>query len=314
MTKILITGVKGYIGSHLAKILTDLGYVVFGIDRNGSKSNFPLPLGFNFALCDITNKSQMTKLFDEFDFDVVINCAGLKSVSESYLKEQEYFNVNYRGVKILADLASRNKVKLFIQASTAAVYGELEKDFLNEDTSTLNPSSPYGISKLESEKSLRDMKDSGSLNSVSLRYFNVVGSLSSEYCDINGENLFPKIRKQLISNSRPQIYGRSYPTLDGTCERDYIHILDVVNCNIEVLKSFDIKSFPSVVNVGCGIPRSVLEVVNMFQAKLKTNLEVVYSPPRIGDISRAVASTELASEFFDTDSFRNFENMVESSI
>jgi UDP-glucose 4-epimerase len=313
MKRILITGVAGYIGSHIEALLETKGHSVVGIDNLSNGLPSRIPSNVIFRKVDILDFDKTAILFQDIEFDVVINCAGLKSVSDSFQRPSNYFETNSYAVSNLSETAGKNGVKLFIQASTAAVYGESSSRTLSESAG-LNPHSPYGKSKLEAEQRLSLLNDLGIMKTISLRYFNVVGSLKRELMDENGTNLFPILKNRIQNGLRPLIYGDKYATQDGTCERDYIHVNDVAQANLALIGLEDYSNVPSVLNLGSGQARSVLEVVDMFKHKLNSELEPEFLEPRIGDVPRVIADMSISSSLLKLSNPSNFEKMVESSI
>lgn len=190
---------------------------------------------FRSYVGNICDKAKITEILSGNVISGIINLAALKSVSESIEKPDLYEEVNYTGVKNLISVAESVGVKFFIQSSTAAVYGSSEDGYVNELSPT-TPLSPYGDSKLRAENALKQAEGRGSLRTTSLRYFNVIGSMRPDLKDTSTENIVPKVLSALAKGERPSIFGENYPTPDGTCVRDYVHVADIAHAHVLALQ------------------------------------------------------------------------------
>ncbi len=289
----LITGGAGYIGSHVVDLFIASGESVVVIDnlRTGNINNLEKKVPFFQG--DITNKSDLEKLFSAYEIKGIINLAGLKSVSESLLNPDEYLRVNSMGVNLLLDMAKKYGIKIFIQSSTAAVYGNIDSGVANEQAS-LRPISVYGESKHKAEISLVNQINDGSIRGTSLRYFNVVGAKNSHLRDSSTENLFPIVANSIKNKLSVNVFGTDYPTRDGSCIRDFVHVLDLAKAHLLAARQIEKREIPIAINIGTGNGFSVLEVIDAFQKFQMCNVEVLKLPRRLGDPATLTADVSLA--------------------
>ncbi len=301
--KILVTGGLGYIGSNLTLELLNRGYKVFVLDNlsnssiNTKKKIIKLSKkNFFFKNADCKNKNDLRQIFKRFKPNVVIHLAGLKSVSESMSKPEVYYKENFLSASTILQLMLEYKVKKMIFSSSATVYGEPKYLPLDEKHET-NPNNPYGWSKLMIEDYLKNFcflnKD---FSIVSLRYFNPVGSDKSGILRDNPKfpnNLFPRVLNFCSGKIKYlPIYGNNYPTKDGTAIRDYIHILDLVDAHIQMIKFLKINKKYEVFNVGTSRGYTVIEIINNFMNKNKIKIKTKIMKKRKGDVAKMYASVK----------------------
>ncbi len=291
--KILVTGGAGYIGSHTVKLLQQQGFspVVFDslVTGHSSAVNCQLIVG------DLGDKQLLRKVFSENEISAVIHFAGSLLVEESVLFPGKYFENNVTKALNLFDVMLEHNVRKIVDSSSAAVYGEPVYVPIDEDHPK-RPVNPYGESKLMVEKILKWYCSSLGLSSVSLRYFNAAGgSLDGS----NGEDhpvethLIPKILRVAGKQEEVlKIYGNDYPTPDGTCIRDYIHVEDLAEAHILALKKLDSDPGAFYYNVGTGVGRSVAELVNAVMEVTGKMIPIEYIPRRPGDPASLVADPD----------------------
>ena len=275
MKNILITGGLGYIGSHISVLLLNLNYNIIVIDNLSNTTynvydNICKITNKHFTLYtyDITDKLLLQTVFEKHCIDSIIHLAGLKSVNDSITDSLNYYNNNLVGTINLLLLMKTYNVNNIIFSSSATVYkpGNI---VLTEESLT-DPINPYGHTKLMIEQIMKD----SNLNCTVLRYFNPIGNHPSGIIgNFNGNNLVPKIYEAIRCNKPLQIFGNDYNTPDGTCLRDYIHVMDLSDAHIYVLNC---KGY-NVYNVGTGIGTSVLELVT------KLNIPYIFTNRRDGD-------------------------------
>jgi len=306
MSRVLVTGANGYIGKHILSRLKQSTHDAYGIDYNTQDDN-------SITLLDIRDSEALKYFVKKFSIEVVVNCAGLKSVAESFTRKEDYFAVNTNAIGKLVEIAEETTLRYIIQASSAAVYGEQSEEFLHEEMS-LKPISPYGESKMKAEEILLDALKRGIIRSTSFRYFNVVGSASKSMQDQGKSNLFPIIKECITEKKIFEVFGSSYPTKDGTCERDFIHVADVADANLAIIDGLAETNYPPILNLGSGKSYSVLDVFNEFKEILNLQAEIDFKAPRLGDSATVIADMELARPYFNSLSFRSFREMVSSSI
>jgi UDP-glucose 4-epimerase len=217
------------------------------------------------------------------------------------------------GTKNLLDLAISGNVSSFIQASTAAVYSP-QLNGIGHEFSDTQPVSPYGKTKLAAEDLVTAATQANLISGMSLRYFNVLGSSTPSLRDESRDNIVPMVLDRLLNNLEPLIFGDDYPTVDGTCVRDYIHVLELVNAHVLAAKKLNIESLPTVLNVGTGKGTTVRQVINEILLQKKSRIHPKILERRLGDPPTLIASTELAERALDFKAEIGLEKMIESAI
>ena len=305
--KILVTGGTGYIGSHVAVELLTKGHEVVIIDNlvnskasvldNIEKLTNKKP---TFYQENLVNFGTIEKIFKDHPFDLVIHFAGLKSVSESVEKPLMYYQQNLTGTINLLRCMQEFGVKKIIFSSSATVYGSENEGECKETMPTgQGITNPYGKTKYMIEEILKDVAASDSeFSAVALRYFNPVGNHSSGLLgeDPNGipNNLMPYIMKVASGELEElSIYGNDYNTPDGTCRRDFIHVVDLANGHLAAMKALETPGFKTY-NLGTGTPTSVLEIVEVFEKISGHPLPHKFAPRRPGDLAEIWANPSKA--------------------
>lgn len=311
---ILVTGGAGYIGSHVVKLLNSLNQDLVVVDNlyNG----FQASIGENnFVEGDISDEKLIKNVCSDFGVDRVIHFAALKSVGESMMQPDRYYDWNVNGtVKLTRALIETGVTKL-VFSSSASVYGAPAEMPMTESTPR-NPESVYAATKAVIEEYLSFCKPMG-LESVCLRYFNAAGA--SMDCSIGEDwstthNLIPRMmRAMLTGNETLKLFGTDYPTQDGTCVRDYIHVEDLARAHVMALNFLDKDKGSLTVNVGTGHGHSVREVIEM--AEKVSGLTVPYEVVgrRLGDPPAIYADPSFARESLNWKSELNLEEIVRSS-
>lgn len=294
---ILVTGGAGYIGSHTVIELQNAGYDVVVMDNLSNSSEVALervqeitgkPLTFYKA--DILDREATEEIFSKEKIEAVIHFAGLKAVGESVQKPWEYYNNNITGTLILLDVMRKHNVKNIIFSSSATVYGEPEKVPVTEETPKGSCTNPYGWTKSMLEQILTDIqKADPSLNVILLRYFNPIGAHKSGKIGENPNgipnNLMPYITQVAVGKlPKLGVFGNDYPTPDGTCIRDYIHVLDLATGHVKALERLKKNAGLDIYNLGTGIGYSVLDVIHNFEAATGITIPFEFKPRRAGDI------------------------------
>ncbi|MFU2423961.1 MAG: UDP-glucose 4-epimerase GalE [Bacteroides sp.] len=294
---ILVTGGAGYIGSHTVIELQNAGYDVVVMDNLSNSSEVALervqeitgkPLTFYKA--DILDREATEEIFSKEKIEAVIHFAGLKAVGESVQKPWEYYNNNITGTLILLDVMRKHNVKNIIFSSSATVYGEPEKVPVTEETPKGSCTNPYGWTKSMLEQILTDIqKADPSWNVILLRYFNPIGAHKSGKIGENPNgipnNLMPYITQVAVGKlPKLGVFGNDYPTPDGTCIRDYIHVLDLATGHVKALERLKKNAGLDVYNLGTGIGYSVLDVIHNFEAATGITIPFEFKPRRAGDI------------------------------
>ncbi|MDA9157695.1 UDP-glucose 4-epimerase GalE [Flavobacteriaceae bacterium] len=303
--KILVTGGLGYIGSHVTVLLLQKGYEVISVD-NLDNSSLKVLDGIEsitgnrpfFEAFDVRNEDQMSLLFDKFpEIDGVIHFAAHKAVGESVENPLKYYENNISGlVQILKPVIQKSIP--FIFSSSCTVYGQADQMPIDEEVSLKKAFSPYGNTKQIGEQIIVDCCSAHeAFNAIVLRYFNPIGAHPSskigEFPQGIPQNLIPFLTQTVIGKRKMlKVFGSNYETPDGTCIRDYIHVMDLAQAHIEsldyLMASRNSKSC-EVYNVGTGEGVSVLEVINAFEKVTGEKVPYELSDPRNGDIISAYA-------------------------
>lgn len=310
---ILVTGGAGYIGSHTVLSLIENGHSVVILDNLVNSSVEAIKrvekltgVSIPFFLGDIRDRQVLDRVLSEYKFDCCIHFAGLKAVGESVYKPLEYFDNNVNGTLVLVDEMQKHGVKNIIFSSSATVYGVPKEVPISEDAPKGRCSSPYGETKTMIEDILMDLrtadlknKDPNPWNVVLLRYFNPIGAHKSGLIgeDPSGipNNLMPYITQVAVGKlDHLNIFGNDYNTPDGTCVRDYIHVVDLAEGHVKALKAIEEKRGLSIYNLGTGVGYSVMDVVNAFMSANNITIPYVIAPRRAGDVDSCYSNPEKA--------------------
>jgi len=305
---VLVTGGAGYIGSHTCDKLLEAGYDIVVIDNlSNSKMEAVRRVkeltgkDFAFIKGDIRDSALLDEIFRKYDIESVVHFAGLKAVGESVSVPLRYYHNNVTGSIMLFESMQRNGVKNIVFSSSATVYGMAEKMPLRED-SPLGAVNPYGRTKLMIEDILRDIYVSdNSWNIILLRYFNPVGAHPSGRIgeDPNGipNNLMPYISQVAVGKLKElSVFGNDYPTPDGTCIRDYIHVMDLADGHVKALEK--LREDPGVVvyNLGTGKGSSVMEMIAAFAEATGIKIPYRITGRRPGDAPVSYADPSKAEK------------------
>jgi UDP-glucose 4-epimerase len=295
---LLVTGGAGYIGSHVVAQLGARGERIVVLD-NLSTGHSRAVLHGRLVVGDIGNQRLLRTLFREYQIETVLHFAGRIVVPESVAKPLEYYDCNTSKTCTLLAECKRAGVNQFIFSSTAAVYGDLAGGQASESTVT-EPANPYGRSKLMIEWMLRDLAEASSMRHVILRYFNVAGcdDLGRIGQDTPEATHLIKVACQHAVGLRPdlEIFGTDYPTPDGTCVRDYIHVEDLAAAHLDALDYLRAGNDSLTANCGYGHGYSVREVVAALRRVHGQTLNVRESGRRAGDPASIVANSDLIRE------------------
>ncbi|MBM3656587.1 MAG: UDP-glucose 4-epimerase GalE [Actinobacteria bacterium] len=311
MSKVLVTGGAGYIGSHVASELSKSGYGIRIYDdfSNGLQRRVDGKFG-DVVEGDMLDRA---KLFAALDgIDAVIHLAAKKAVEESVRDPLKYYENNVGGSLNLLGAMAAKGVRRLVYSSSAAVYSPNDKEAVVESDPTF-PLSPYGASKLLAERLISSVGAAEQISNISLRYFNVVGSTEVEFGDNSRDNLIPKVFLALKSGKRPQIYGADYPTPDGTCIRDYIHVRDLARAHIVALKKVESGYVSQIYNVGSGKGYSVKEMMYQISKSLGKDINPEVSRARAGDSPKLIASIKRIEEELGWRPEASLAEMVDSA-
>jgi len=311
---VLIVGGAGYIGSHVNKMLHLAGYETVVLD-NLSRGNREAVVYGRFCEGDLGDAVLLAKLFSSFKFDAVMHFAAFTDIGESVCNPLKYYINNTAAPLVLLETMAKHAVKTFIFSSTAAVYGMPKTEKISEEH-VKQPINPYGLSKLMLETILSNCESAYGIKSSCLRYFNAAGGDPDGeigYFERKESNLIPLILKSLKDpQSFISIYGTDYPTHDGTCIRDYIHVNDLGSAHIKAMEQLFAGGPSTQFNLGTGFGYSVREVIKAAEkvTGLKANIKEIGR--RAGDPPVLVAETFKAQTMLDwTPSFSTLEVMIE---
>ena len=313
---ILVTGGAGYIGSHTVAELLEKGEEVVVVD-NLQTGHREAVLGGTFYQADIRDSDAMDRIFAKHEIEAVIHFAANSLVGESVEKPLKYYDNNVYGSQKLMEVMVKHGVRKIVFSSTAAVYGEPQRVPIDEHDLTV-PTNPYGDTKLAMEKMFRWGDRAHGIKSISLRYFNAAGAHPNGLIgeDHNPEtHLIPVILQvPLGKRDAISVFGDDYPTEDGTCIRDYIHVTDLANAHYLALMRLRDKEESGIYNLGNGQGFSVKQVIEVTRRVTGHAIPAKVSPRRAGDPAVLVASSERArSELGWKPQYADLEKIVETA-
>lgn len=323
---VLVTGGAGYIGSHTCVELMNAGIDVVIVDNfyNCKKSSIDrikalVGRDFPYYECDIRDREGLDKIFKTEKIDSVIHFAGLKAVGESVQKPLEYFDNNITGTLVLLDVMRKNGCKKIVFSSSATVYGTKNISPLTEDMEIGGVTNPYGRTKYMIECILQDLYVSDKDWSICLlRYFNPIGAHKSGTMGEapNGipNNLMPYITQVAIGKrDHLSVFGNDYDTPDGTCVRDYIHVVDLALGHVKAVQKVEGEKGIFIYNLGTGKGYSVLDVVNAFKKASGVDIKYEIVGRRAGDLATCYSDPSKAYKELGWKAERDIEEMCEDS-
>jgi UDP-glucose 4-epimerase len=296
---ILVTGGAGYIGSHMVHALIEGGENVTVLDNLSTGFKWAIPPGAHLVVGETGDEALVSRLIAERAVSAIVHFAASIVVPESVSNPLAYYRNNTVNSRALIECAVRGGVKQFIFSSTAAVYGNPARVPVSEDDA-LSPLSPYGSSKLMTEIMLRDAAAAHGLDHVILRYFNVAGAdpgLRTGQSTRGATHLIKvAVETALGRRARMNVYGTDYPTPDGTCIRDYIHVTDLVRAHSDGLAYLRAGGVSVTLNCGYGHGFSVLDVIDTVKRVSGVDFHVDHADRRPGDPAQIVAQADRARE------------------
>ncbi len=323
---VLVTGGCGYIGSHACVEFLNRGYEVVVADNLCNASTQALVRvaeltgkEIPFYEADVRDAQAMRAIFSTHSIDCVIHFAGLKAVGESVHKPLEYYDNNLNGTINLCRIMREFGVKRFIFSSSATVYGEANPSPYLETMQTGECSNPYGWTKVMSEKILQSVAiDDPDWSVVLLRYFNPIGAHESGRIgeDPSGipNNLMPYVTQVAVGRrEKLSIFGNDYPTPDGTCQRDYIHVVDLAIGHVAAMEYAMTHTGVEIFNLGVGNATSVLELVDAFERVNRVPVPHVFAPRRAGDLAAFYANADKARDILGWTAERTIDDMCADS-
>jgi UDP-glucose 4-epimerase len=326
--KILVTGGAGYIGSHTVVELINAGHTPIIVDNFANSEQWIID-----RIEQITNtkptvyigncmdNALLEEIFSTEEIDGIIHFVALKAVGESVQKPLEYYYNNINSLLTVLEMMQKHQVKNIVFSSSATVYGEPDNNPLTEDSPRKQATNPYGNTKIIAEDILKDVVTSGAkIKTIPLRYFNPIGAHESH---LIGElpkgvpsNLVPYIT-QTASGIRDEltVFGDDYDTPDGTCIRDFIHVVDLAKAHIATLEYLDKQTSPffDVFNVGTGNGTSVMELINTFEKVNNTKVNYTVGPRREGDVEACWADTSKINSVMNWKSQKTIEDAMKDA-
>lgn len=294
---ILVTGGAGYIGSHAAFELQERGHRVIVLDNLSTGHRWAVRTK-DFVEGDILDKKLLDKMFSDYDIECVLHFGAKSIVSDSVVDPLSYYENNVVGAQRLIQSAIHSGTRKFIFSSTAAVYGDLGNEAIDEEAPK-EPVNPYGRSKRMVELMLEDAYQAHQLSSVSFRYFNAAGAhpeagLGEKH--LPETHLIPKILLSALSKNGEQlkVFGDDYPTKDGTCVRDYIHVKDLARAHADAAEYLETEKGAHFFNLGTGSGSSVFDIIKTCEAVLGQSLDYELADRREGDPPALVANVSKA--------------------
>ncbi|MGH3311180.1 MAG: UDP-glucose 4-epimerase GalE [Streptomyces sp.] len=303
----LITGGAGYIGAHVARAMVEAGERVVVLDDVSAgiparlervPGQSPLVVG------SVLDRALLDRTLTDHEITGVVHLAARKQVGESMEQPLRYYRENVHGLTVLLEAVAAAGVRRFVFSSSAAVYGSPDVDLVTEDTPCA-PVNPYGETKLAGEWLVRSSGRATGMATASLRYFNVAGAAEPELADTGVFNIIPMFFDALTRDEAPMIFGADYPTPDGTCVRDYIHVRDLAEAHVAAARRVTADASGAragsgtglTANIGTGTGVSVREMADLVaEITGKREPAARVAPRRAGDPARVVASAELAAK------------------
>lgn len=321
MKQILITGGAGYIGSHTVVELIQSGYQPIIIDNltNSSEKNISgiekitnsKIIWYNIDCIDLLKLNKVFK--QEKNIVAVMHFAAYKSVEESIINPEKYFKNNITAIEVVLSCMKKNNIKNIIFSSSCTVYGTPKKIPVDEQTPLKQAESPYGETKQIGEKLILQEN----INSIILRYFNPIGThhsnLIGDCSKDKPSNLVPVLAENAIGKRKTfKVYGKNYNTNDGTCIRDYIHVVDLAKSHVTAINYLFKKPAKYIFNIGTGVGKSVLEIINLFEQVNNIQLNYSFGERRQGDIEQIYTKINLAKKILKWEAKESLEDALKS--
>jgi UDP-glucose 4-epimerase len=312
----LITGGAGYIGSHVVFEALKSGRAVVVLDDLSTGIRSRLPEDLPFEKVTLTDRESVFRVFKSHEISGVLHLAAKKQVGESVLRPDYYWEENVGGLQNLVDAMVEHDVKNFVFSSSAAVYGQPSLgagDLISENMECM-PINPYGETKLEGESIAEKHAINFDFKVAALRYFNVAGAGKPELGDQFAFNLVPIVFEALDKGEQPKVFGDDYPTADGSCIRDYVHVQDLAEAHVAAM-DFVERSGPTFlpINIGTGRGSSVFKVIDEISRVSGIGVNPVHVERREGDPAALVADVTRAQETLAWASSRDLSDIAESA-
>ena len=312
--RVLVTGGAGYIGSVAVEMLLKQGFEITILDDCSTGHADTVPAGVRFIQGSILDVDAVAK--SVAGCDAVVHFAGKSLVGESVEKPDLYHSVNVNGTRILLDQMHEHAISTIVFSSSAATYGQPQQ-FPIAEISETNPTNPYGVTKLAIEQMITAESMDRGLSAISLRYFNVAGAMHTERGWLAERHdpethLIPNVLRSTTENP-VKIFGTDWPTKDGTCIRDYLHVIDLIDAHIKALKTLG-KPEHKIYNLGSGSGYSVREVVAAASSAIGHQIPCIDSARRSGDPAVLVADISKANSDLGWEPTRDLNSMVSDTL
>ncbi|MGY1582710.1 UDP-glucose 4-epimerase GalE [Streptomyces sp. MN13] len=309
----LITGGAGYIGAHVVRAMTEAGERTVVYDDLSTGIAERVPDGVPLEVGSTLDRERLSRVLAGHGITGVVHLAAKKQVGESVDLPLHYYRENVEGLRVLLEAVTAAGVPSFVFSSSAAVYGMPDVELVTEETPCA-PMSPYGETKLAGEWLVRATGRATGLSTASLRYFNVAGAAAPELADTGVFNLIPMVFEKLTEGAPPRVFGDDYPTPDGTCVRDYIHVVDLAEAHVAAARALEESpGLDLTLNIGRGEGVSVREMIDRINAITGYGRPPTVTPRRPGDPARVVASAERAATELGWKAKHDVQDMITSA-
>jgi UDP-glucose 4-epimerase len=306
----LVTGGAGYIGAHVVRAMVADGQQVTLLDDLSTGTAERIDPGARFVKGSLLEAGALKDALQ--GVTGVVHIAAKKQVGESVAEPLHYYRENLDGLLTLLEACRDGGVDRFVFSSSAATYGMPDVELVTEDLPT-SPLSPYGETKLIGEWLLRDCAVAFGLRVMNLRYFNVAGAATPELGDPGVFNLVPLVFRALAAGEQPKVFGNDYPTVDGTCIRDYVHVADIADAHLAAARALDVGAEGATYNIGRGTGSSVLEVLDVIGQVTGLDVTPDVVARRPGDPARIVASVDRIAAGLGFHARYDLTQMVETA-
>lgn len=312
MTTWLVTGGAGYIGAHVVRELIQQGITPIVLDNFSAGLRSRIPDDVTIIEADISDRLTVEKTLRDYQVTGVVHLAAKKAAGDSVEIPLYYYTENVAGLIALCEAMQSVGVKNFVYSSSAAVYGTPLVNPITE-SELLKPDSPYGHTKVIGEWLANDLAISSGMNWIALRYFNVAGAANNALGDNSVNNLIPMVFQALDNGERPKIFGDDYPTPDGTCVRDYIHVEDLAAAHGAAVRLCEKGEANLSINIGRGQGVSVAEVMAAISGVLGKDINPEIVGRRAGDPPASFADVRLSAEKLQWSAQHDLRSMVDSA-